>query len=250
MKKSSERRIIFVVPVHNEEKIITNNIEKLMQFGERQAYPFDWRILVVVNGSSDQTLEMARSLEDRFPGRVSVLDFPEPGRGAALKRAWLASDADIVMYMDIDLAVSLEHLMELVLPILAGESDMVIGSRNLIDSKVKRSLLREAISQSYNFLSRLILNHGFSDLQCGFKAIRLDAFKSIASRLDTTHWFFDTELVVWARRQGLVIKEIPVDWSENRFERRKSKVHLMRDSCKFFLNLLRLRFRLSRSVLR
>lgn len=237
-----------MVPVHNEECIVTMSIEKLLHYGESCDYPFDWLIHIVVNGSSDRTLEMAHSLAGRFPGRVSVASFPEPGRGLALKRAWLACDADIVLYMDVDLAVSLEYLTELVQPILAGECDLVIGSRNLRDSRIKRSLLREVISQSYNFLSRLIMNHGFSDLQCGFKAIRLEAFKAIAPRLEGTHWFFDTELVLWAQKQGYRIKEIPVNWLENRYEKRKSKVRLLRDSCTFFLNLLKLRCRMSRSV--
>ena len=250
MREVKKRRVQFIVPVHNEESIVTRNIETLLHYGEGCDYPFDWLIHIVVNGSSDRTLEMVSSLGERFPNRVLVTNFPEPGRGSALKRAWLASDADVVMYMDVDLAVSLEHLTELVRPILAGECDMVIGSRNLIDSKIKRSLLREVVSQSYNLLSRLILNHGFSDLQCGFKAVRMEVFKVIAPRLESTHWFFDTELVLWAKKHGFTTKEIPVDWSENRYEKRKSKVRLVRDSGKFFLDLLRLRFRMTRAVVR
>lgn len=248
MMETKKRRVQFMVPVHNEESIVTRNVEKLLHYCDGCDYPFEWMIHIVVNGSRDRTLEMAHSLAGRFPDRVLVTSFPEPGRGSALKRAWLASDADIVLYMDVDLAVSLEYLTELVQPILAGECDLVIGSRNLRDSRIKRSLLREVISQSYNFLSRLILNHGFSDLQCGFKAIRLEVFKAIAPRLDGIHWFFDTELVLWAQKQNFRVKEIPVDWSENRYEKRKSKVRLLRDSSMFFSNLLRLRFRMSRTV--
>ncbi len=246
MKESRERRIHFVVPVHNEEKILTKSIEKLLQYGERQNYPFDWQIHIVVNGSSDLTLDRARVLQARFPHRILLTDFPEPGRGLALKRAWLASSADIVMYMDVDLAVSLEHLAELLQPIFADESDVVIGSRNLSTSIIRRSLLREVVSQTYNHLSRLVLNHKFSDLQCGFKAISLGAFKEISPHLNGMHWFFDTELVLWATKRGLRVREIPVDWSENRYEKRKSKVRLVRDSCGFLLNLIRLRSRLGR----
>ena len=237
-----------MVPAHNEEKIVTSSVEKLLRFVERQGYPLAWRIHIVVNGSSDGTWECARALLARYPERILVTNFPEPGRGLALKRAWLACDADIAIYMDMDLAVSLEHLAELARPIADGECDLVIGSRNLAASKVRRSLPREVISQGCNHLSRLILRHGFSDLQCGFKAIRLETFSSIAPRLTSHHWFFDTELVLWAREQGLTIKEIPVDWSENRHGLRKSKVRLVRDSCGFFLDLLRLRGRLARSV--
>lgn len=246
MDNPRESLIHFVVPVHNEEKILPGSLEKLLRYCQGQHYPFNWQVHVVVNGSTDRTLEIARRLQAGSAERLLVTDFPEPGRGAALKRAWLASQADIVMYMDVDLAVSLEHLAELLQPILAGESDLVIGSRNLNDSKIKRSLLREFISQSYNLLSRLILGHNFSDLQCGFKAIRLTTFQAVAPRLEGMHWFFDTELVLWATRGGFRVREIPVDWSENRYEQRKSKVRLIQDSWQFFLNLLRLRARLNR----
>lgn len=247
MNEARERLIHFVVPVHNEEEIITASIEKLLHFCEGQGYPFAWRIHIVVNGSSDRTLELARALQEREPRRVLVTDFPEPGRGAALKRAWSDSAAEIVLYMDVDLAVSLNHLIELVQPLVAGQCDLVIGSRNLAASRIKRSLLREVISQGYNHLSRLLLRHGFSDLQCGFKAIRQETLRAIAPRLASTNWFFDTELVLWANKLGFRVQEIPVDWSENRYQKRKSKVRLLRDSCRFVVNLLRLRARMARS---
>jgi glycosyltransferase involved in cell wall biosynthesis len=240
--------IEFCVPVYNEEKILEKNVLTLLEYCSNQNYGFVWKIIIVVNGSSDGTLPICQKLKNSYPGKIDFVDFKEPGRGQALKAYWLESSADIITYMDIDLAVSLDSLLFLVQPIINHEDDLVIGSRLMPDSKISRSFLRELSSQSYNFLSRVILGHNFSDMQCGFKAIRTSTFKKIAQNLEEPKWFFDTELIIFAKTLGYVVKEIPVDWSENRYDERKSKVNLLKDSLKFTINLIKLRLRLKKCI--
>ena len=126
---------------------------------------------------------------------------------------------------------------------IKNKADLTIGSRLLPESKIERSFIRELSSQSYNFLSRVILNHNFSDLQCGFKAIKNKTFKKISPHIKGDKWFFDTELVAFTNYFKFRVKEIPVNWSENRYDERKSKVNLLKDSIKFFINLIKLKIR-------
>jgi hypothetical protein len=101
---------------------------------------------------------------------------------------------------------------------------MVIGSRLLPDSKTSRSKIRDFTSRHYNKLSDSLFGHGLSDLQCGFKAFKKDIFIALDPLLKDDKWFFDTEFVILAKYFDYKVKEIPVDWQENRFLERKSKI--------------------------
>ena len=147
--------------------------------------------------------------------------------------------------MDIDLAVSLEDLGALISPILNDESDLVIGSRLLKNSKVERSFFRSSSSLIYNFLSRQFLKHQFHDLQCGFKAFKSTVFLKVQPYLKDDQWFLDTELVILANFFKFRIKEIPVNWAENRYAKRTSKINPYKQSLIFIRNLISLRRRLN-----
>ncbi len=234
----------FCLPVYNEEKILRNNVLTLLNYCLAQQFNFDWKIIIVINGSSDNSLAISKKLKEERADRIDFIDIPEPGRGQALKKYWLQSQADILTYMDIDLAVSLDNILFLIQPLTDNQADLVIGSRLMPDSKISRSFIRELSSQSYNFLSRIILGHNFSDMQCGFKAIRSNIFKKIAPQINDAKWFFDTELIIFTKKFGYRVKEVPVDWSENRYDTRKSKVHMVRDSFKFLYNLIGLKIKI------
>jgi putative flippase GtrA len=138
-----------------------------------------------------------------------------PGRGRALHAIWSASDAEVLAYMDVDLSTDLNALLPLVAPLLSGHSDVAIGTRLARGSRVVRGAKREVISRGYNLLLRATLGVGFSDAQCGFKAIRADAARALLPLVADTSWFFDTELLVLAERAGLRIHEVPVDWIDD-----------------------------------
>ena len=237
-------KIEFCLPVYNEEKIIADSIQKLYSFLMSQDFAFEWKIVVVINGSSDSSLAIAQGFSEKFPGKISVENFARPGRGQALKSYWLKSPADIFVYMDIDLAVSLECIPPLIHPLLNNSHQVAVGSRLLPDSQIARSFIREFSSRIYNFLARLIMGHRLSDMQCGFKAITRPAFLKIAPYLNDNHWFLDTEIIIISRAAGYHIKEIAVNWQENRYDKRKTKVKLIRDSWKMFKKLIKLRTRL------
>src|SRR4051795_9565158 len=117
--------------------------------------------------------------------------------------------------MDVDLSTDLAALLPLVAPLISGHSDLAIGTRLSPSSRVVRGLKREVISRSYNVLLRGTLATSLSDAQCGFKAIRADVARRLLPLVEDTGWFFDTELLVLAEREGLRIHEGPVDWIDD-----------------------------------
>ena len=166
------------------------------------------------NGSSDGTWAIAARLAGHLPG-VSAVRLGAPGRGRALRAIWLVSDCDVLAYMDVDLSTDLNALLPLVAPLLSGHSDVAIGTRLARGARVVRGPRRELISRGYNLLLHAALGTGFSDAQCGFKAIRRECAAELLPRTQDSAWFFDTELLVLAERAGLRIHEVPVDWTED-----------------------------------
>ncbi len=206
-------RVDIVVPVFDEQAVLARSIRRLHDH-LTEHMPFSWRIVIADNASTDQTPRIAAALAYDLPG-VSFLRIAEKGRGRALRAAWLASDAEVVCYMDVDLSTDLRALLPLVAPLVSGHSDVAIGTRLHPGSQVVRGARREIISRSYNRLLRLTLGARFSDAQCGFKAMRARAARSLLPGVRDEAWFFDTELLMLAQRSGLRIHEVPVDWVDD-----------------------------------
>jgi putative flippase GtrA len=202
-----------VVPVYNEQGTLERSVRMLHHFLSTRIDE-RWLITIADNASTDDTPALADRLATELPG-VQVLHLDEKGRGRALKRAWLGSEADVVAYLDVDLSTDLRALPPLVAPLLSGHSDVAIGTRLAPSSRVVRGPKRELISRSYNFLLHRALGVTFSDAQCGFKAMRRDVAQSVLPYVEDTGWFFDTELLVIAERAGLRIHEVPVDWVDD-----------------------------------
>ncbi|HLJ98769.1 MAG TPA: bifunctional glycosyltransferase family 2/GtrA family protein [Streptosporangiaceae bacterium] len=209
----SEARVDIVVPVKNEERDLEPSVRRLVEY-LRDGFPFPARVTIADNGSTDGTWQVAARLEVAFP-EVRAVHLNLPGRGRALRAIWSASEADVLAYMDVDLSTDLNALLPLVAPLLSGHSDLAIGTRLARGSRVVRGPKREVISRCYNLLLRTSLGAGFSDAQCGFKAIRREQARALLPLTRDTGWFFDTELLVLAERAGLRIHEVPVDWIDD-----------------------------------
>jgi putative flippase GtrA len=178
------------------------------------SFPFSWRITIVDNASTDTTWSVATGLESELSG-VRAVHLDRKGRGLALRRAWTESDADVVAYMDVDLSTDLDALLPLVAPLVSGHSDVAIGSRLAPGSHVARHPKREVISRSYNLILRTLLATRVRDAQCGFKAVRATVARRLLPAVEDDGWFFDTELLLLAERNGLRIHEVPVDWIDD-----------------------------------
>ena len=202
-----------VVPVHNEERALTASVERLHAYLSER-FPFTWRITIADNASTDATATIADALAARFP-KVWAIHLDQKGRGWALRTAWTASDAAVLAYMDVDLSTDLDALLPLVAPLVSGHSDVAIGSRLSPASSVARAPKRELISRTYNLLLRTVLATRIHDAQCGFKALRSDVARRLVPAVQDEGWFFDTELLVLAERNGLRVHEVPVDWVDD-----------------------------------
>jgi putative flippase GtrA len=209
----SSPQVEIVVPVRNEDRDLVPSVRRLVDY-LRQSFPFTARVTIADNGSTDGTWITACSLETEL-AEVRAVHMDLPGRGRALRSIWSESDAEVLAYMDVDLSTDLNALLPLVAPLLSGHSDLAIGTRLSRGSRVVRGPKREIISRCYNLLLRATLGAGFSDAQCGFKAIRAEAAHVLLPLTVDTAWFFDTELLVLAERAGLRIHEVPVDWIDD-----------------------------------
>jgi putative flippase GtrA len=202
-----------VVPVYNEETGLETSIRRLHEY-LTERFPLTWLVTIADNASTDRTWGIACRLAEELDG-VQALHLEQKGRGRALRAAWTTSAAPVVAYMDVDLSTDLDALLPLVAPLVSGHSDVAIGTRLAPSARVVRGPKRELISRTYNLLLKATLHNGFSDAQCGFKAMRTDVARVLLPTVEDQGWFFDTELLVLAEHNGLRIHEVPVDWVDD-----------------------------------
>lgn len=225
------------IPAYNEAQDLEVNLERLLAYC-RSELSAPYRLTVVDNGSTDATPALAERLA-RQHEEVGALHFPEMGRGRALRRAFLGSPADRLGYMDADLSTHLRALPE-ALERLARGADLVVGSRLVRGSRIRRQWRREILSRAYNRLVRGVFETSVRDHQCGFKFLSREACQAIVPSTLDPLWFFDTELLVLAQRAGLAIEELPVEWIEDL----GSTVHVLRTVRDDLVAMWRLRQRL------
>ena len=221
-----EVEVSAVLPVYNDLAALKTAIPRSLEALEAIA-PGDFELIVAEDGSTDGSTEFVREYEAEDP-RVRLLHADERlGRGRALNRAFAAAKGSIVCYYDVDLATDMRHLTELVGAIRDG-CDVATGSRLLPESAITRSGGREIASRGYNMLVRTILGSRLHDHQCGFKAFRRDRLLSLLPSVAADHWFWDTEVLVRAQKNGYRIREFPVRWQqgEGTTVRRKDVVEM------------------------
>jgi glycosyltransferase involved in cell wall biosynthesis len=235
-------RVDVVLPVFNEERCLRQSVSTVHRFLSTSA-GYRWRVLIADNGSTDRTPEVAQDLAAQLPD-VTHLRMPFKGRGRALRQIILESPADVVAYMDVDLSTDLVYFPLLIEGIRAGY-DLSIGSRLLQAAAVERSLKREIISRGYNLLVRALFFNHFSDAQHGFKAIRTSVGRALVPLVQNNNWFFDTELLLLAERNGFRIFEVPVVWIEDP----DSSVRIVKTIGEDLLGLARVRLSIHRKRL-
>jgi len=210
---SSRKSYDCVIPVHNDEKRLAANIETLHAFLEESLSRYDWCIIIADNASTDATPEIGR----RFAGSLSRTVYhrlEKKGRGRALRETWMHSNADFVSYMDVDLSTNLKAVPEM-MELFERGWQVILGSRLIAGANITRCRHREIISRGWNFLVGAVFNTRFSDAQCGFKGLSREAKETLVPQTRDTKWFFDTELLVLAEKQGFTMHEIAVEWIED-----------------------------------
>lgn len=228
------------IPALNEQQDLSANVERVVAFC-RAEVRVPWRVTVLDNGSTDQTFAIADGLARAIP-EVRAVHYPEKGRGGALRRAFLSSEAAWIGYMDVDLSTHLRALPDALRRLEAG-AHAVIGSRLLPGSHTQRSLRREVLSRAYNALVRASFDSPLRDHQCGFKFFDNLRCRELVASTEDNKWFFDTELLVLGVRARWRIEEIPVEWIEDL----GSTVHIVRTIMDDLRGMRRLHTRLASS---
>ena len=222
-----------VVPAYNEEKRLQSTLEKLYSYLKIKDYEYE--VIVIDDGSSDKTSEVALSSELAKIGKLSLLkNEKNEGKGFSIKRGILSSRAEFILFTDSDLSTPIEELDEIFLSIQTH--DIVIGSRSIegADIRVHQPFYRELMGRIFNILVNIFVLKGFIDTQCGFKLFRSTAAKDIAKELKINRFGFDVEMLYLAKKKNYKIKEVPVIWLDSP----TSKVNPIFDSFKMFIDLL------------
>lgn len=209
--------IEITIPVLNEEDTIDRQVRIAREYIDANLTDLGQIDLVIAdNGSDDGTQAICEGLVQELSG-VRYLRLGERGVGLALKASWGQSEADIIGYMDLDLATDLVHLREALAPLVKDEADIVTGSRLLPQSKVvNRSPVRAFVSRVFNAMLSAYLQVRFSDGMCGFKFLQrrhLADLRELGAKSDG--WFFATELLVCAEASSLRLLDLPVTWTDD-----------------------------------
>lgn len=204
------------LPVLNEEKTLKTQVLTLYHFllKEMSAYP-DWKIVIADNGSTDNTQSLGEKLAREY-ALIKYIRLEEKGVGLALQASWGPSEADIVGYMDLDLATNLTHFPEAIKALESGY-DLVYASRLAKKSVIKgRRFIREISSRGFNIIARNYLGVHFSDGMCGFKFMKREVYEKLyAGGARSKTWFFSAELLAVAEWLGFKIHELPVEWTDS-----------------------------------
>lgn len=205
------------IPVLNEEETLARQVRTLHQFVNQHFTDTNqWKIVIADNGSTDSTATIAKELENQLP-EVQYLKVPRRGVGLALKTSWGQSNADLVGYMDLDLATDLPHFLEAYDAVAKNDCDLVYGTRLHAKSKViNRTFKREVASRVFNFILKSYLGVQFSDGMCGFKFLKRSIYPTLfEGGAQNDGWFFSTELLTVAEWQNRKICELPVKWTDD-----------------------------------
>ena len=210
-------RIDITIPVLNEEETLERQVKKADSYIRNNLSDLGTiRLVIADNGSADQTAGIAKKLAAEAES-IALVSVPRPGVGLALKASWSQSKADIVGYMDLDLATDLDCLRLALEPLISGDVDVVTGSRLKRGSKViGRSLKRAVISRAFNYLLRIYLGAKFSDGMCGFKFLQRNHLPAIIQDGAVSEgWFFATELLACSQHLGLRLFDLPITWRDD-----------------------------------
>ena len=238
--EQKRQKISIVIPVYNEEAIISKTINTLRDFCQKNLQNYDWKIVIGDNNSTDRTAEIAKNLEKESAGRIFYKFMPQKGKGLAIRKSWLDFNADFYVFMDADLATDLSALPVLIKE-LENDNNLVIGSRFIKGSSAKRPLVRKITSKVFSILTRLVFGLKIKDYPCGFKGADKNVINKILPQVKNNAFFFDTELVIRSAVGGMKIKEIPVIWQDRDRNKSKSRVSVLKVTKEYLRELSKLK---------
>jgi dolichyl-phosphate beta-glucosyltransferase len=226
------------IPCYNEASRVGESVRATLDYLSAESPNAE--LIVVNDGSTDATASIVREALAGAKVQTRLLEnFPNRGKGAAVRSGLLAATRPIGLFFDADLSTPLSEIPKVIEPIANGEVDLAFGSRAL-DRKLigtRQPWRREQAGRVFNFIVRVATGMPFWDTQCGFKAFRLDVSRPILEKAHTVGFAFDVELLFLAYRAGLRLSEVPVRWNHSE----GSKVRVIHDSLRMLREVIALR---------
>jgi glycosyltransferase involved in cell wall biosynthesis len=223
-----------IIPAHNEARRLPHTLEQVLAYAESQ--PYSVEVLVVENGSQDETLAIARQFA-RQHAAIQVLQEPQPGKGLAVRRGMLAGRGAFRFMADADLSMPIQEVNRFLPPRLE-DFDIAIGSREAPGAiRYHEPLYRHLGGRVINTIIRWLALPGLQDTQCGFKCLRGPVADDLFHHLTLPGWSFDIELLYIARRRGYRIQEVPIPW----YFDPESKLRVVKDAVRMIADIFAVR---------
>jgi len=204
--------ISFVISIYNGSKLLKNSVNNLVKFLNKNLIK-NYEIILVNDGSIDNTLDIAKNLINQ---KIKLIGYNKnKGRGYALKYSSKFIKGEKVIFMDLDLPQQADIKIIKKMIQYLNSYDIVVASRHLKESKIKRKKIRLILSKLYVSLIKVIVPElNISDIDCGFKAFKRGVFNNLNKLIKENRWSWDLEMFILARKQKLKIKELPLVWQE------------------------------------
>ena len=208
-------RLSVIIPAYNEEKRIGSTLKSIDEYLRRQSY--DYEILVVSDGSHDNTAGLVSGFEQSIRGVRLINNKENHGKGYVVRQGMLEAKGELCLFTDADNSTPIDHLDKFI-PYISQGYSVVIGSIGIAGHKVasgSEPIWRRVLGKLGNLFIQIMAVPGIQDTQRGFKLFTADAVNKIFPKLTITRWGFDVEVLALARKFGYKIKELPVDWKND-----------------------------------
>jgi len=229
-------QLSIVIPAYNESARIEDALERVMSCVQEQGW--DAEVLVVDDGSTDNTAAIVQQWMIRFPRLHLVQNPGNRGKGYSVRNGLLQAAGEVVMFTDADLSAPMEEA-ERLLAALADGADVAIGSRWMDRTRqtIHQPLYRQFFGRCFNWVTRTIMGLPYKDTQCGFKAFKRSAAQVIFRLQTIERWGFDPEILFIARKLRYVVREVPVTWGHDE----RSRMSYLKDGMKMLEDMARIR---------
>jgi dolichyl-phosphate beta-glucosyltransferase len=230
-----------VIPAYNEGLRLGTTLGKVLGYVRQQGWSAE--VIVVNDGSRDNTADLVREFAERFAEKDAELRLVENpgnrGKGYSVRNGMLNARGQVMVFSDADLSSPIEEMPKLLAALAAG-AEIAIGSRWLrAELQTQRqSLHRQLFGRVFNLLQRSILGLRFKDTQCGFKAFTRRAAQTILPLQRIERWGFDPEILFLARKFGFRVEEVPVLWGHSG----DTRIHPLLDGTRMFQDLVHIRW--------
>ena len=226
-----------VIPAYNEGPHLSSTLKDIAEYLKTTSY--DYEVIVVDDGSTDKTADIATSCSVLFKFFTLLKNSPNQGKGYSVKKGVLAAQGDYILFMDADNSTSIDQLEKL-MPGMKHGFDVVMASRRIKGAEVATSqpIYRILLGNIYILLSKFILQSSVQDYNCGFKLYKRAAAQIIFPKLTMDNWSFDSELIFLISKFNLSAVEVPVKWVD---QSKTSKVRPLQDGINSLLSLFAIR---------